>query len=72
MLHNISKDNPVIAWWSGGADSAVTCKLCLDWFGRENVRIIFIDTKNEGKDCKRFKLHCELWYGKTIETISSN
>lgn len=24
MFKGISKDNPVIAWWSGGADSAVT------------------------------------------------
>lgn len=28
----VSKNNPVIAWWSGGARSAVTCKLCIDMF----------------------------------------
>ena len=33
MFPGISKDNPVIAWWSGGVTSAVTCKLCVDWFG---------------------------------------
>lgn len=71
MFTGIDKDNPVIAWWSGGADSAVTCKLCLEWFGAENVRIVFIDTKNEGKDCKRFKAHCEVWYNKIIETITN-
>ena len=43
----ISPENPVIAWWSGGADSAVACYLALQWFGVENVLIVFIDTMNE-------------------------
>lgn len=64
--------NPVIAWWSGGITSAVTCKICIDWFGVENVRIVFIDTKNEDDDTYRFKTDCEKWYGRQIETITSN
>lgn len=72
MFKGISKDNPVIAWWSGGADSAITCWLCLLWFGKENVRIVFIDTKNEDEDTYRFKKDCEAWYGKEIETISND
>lgn len=71
ILTAISKEKPVIAWWSGGADSAITCYLCLKWFGKECVRIVFIDTKNEGLDTYRFKLDCELWWGVKIETISS-
>lgn len=71
MFKNICKENPVIAWWSGGADSAVACWLCIRWFGIENVRIIFIDTKNEDKDTKRFRICCEIWYGKKIEVITS-
>lgn len=67
----VTKNIPVIAWWSGGLRSAVTCKLCVDWFGIENVRIVFIDTKNEDDDTYRFKSECEKWYGKEIETISS-
>jgi hypothetical protein len=59
---------PVIAWWSGGVTSAVTCKICLDLY--DSVRIVFIDTKNEDDDTYRFLLDCEKWYGKTIETIS--
>ena len=55
MFKNVNKDNPVIAWWSGGADSAIVCWLCILWFGIENVRIVFIDTKNEDKDTYRFK-----------------
>lgn len=61
----------VIAWWSGGVTSAVTCKICLDWFGVDNVRFVFIDTKNEDDDTYRFKKECEAWYGRDIETITN-
>lgn len=60
----------IISWWSGGITSAVTCKLCIDLFGIENVRFIFIDTFNEDEDTYRFKKDCEQWYGKEIETIT--
>ena len=62
--------NNIIGWWSGGVTSAVTCKLCIDIYGLENVRLIFIDTFNEDKDTYRFKKDCEKWYGKKIETIT--
>lgn len=68
----VSKKRPVIAWWSGGVTSAVTCKICIDWFGIENVRIVFIDTRNEHEDTITFMQQCEKWYGKPIETISSH
>lgn len=71
MFENINKDNPVIAWWSGGADSAIVCWLCILWFGKENVRVVFIDTKNENTDTYRFKIDCEKAWGITIETITS-
>lgn len=61
---------PVIAWWSGGITSAVTCKICIDIYGVENVRVIFIDTFNEDDDTYRFKKDCEKWYEKRIETIT--
>lgn len=62
--------NKIIAWWSGGITSAVTCKLCIELFGLENVRFIFIDTFNEDEDTYRFKKDCEQWFGKEIETIT--
>lgn len=71
IIKNISSQNPVIAWWSGGVTSAVTCKLCVDWFGIDNVRVVFIDTKNEYPDTYVFKQQCEKWYGCPIETITS-
>lgn len=67
----IGWSSPVIGWFSGGGTSAVACKLAIDFFGIENVRIIFIDTKNEHPDTYRFKSDCEKWYGKEIETISN-
>lgn len=72
IFQGISVENPVIAWWSGGADSAITCWLCLKHFGKACVRVVFIDTKNEDWDTYRFKVDCEKWWGIKIETISSN
>ena len=63
-------NNDIIAWWSGGITSAITCKICIDLYGLENVRLIFIDTFNEDDDTYRFKKECENWYGKKIETIT--
>ncbi|MCB9047637.1 MAG: hypothetical protein H6550_16000 [Chitinophagales bacterium] len=71
MFNHISKDNPVIAWWSGGVDSALACKLALDWWGKDCVVVIFIDTRNEDDDTVRFMYDCERWYGVTIYRISS-
>lgn len=68
----ITPDRPVIAWWSGGADSAVACYLCIKWFWANRVRVVFIDTGNEDADTYRFKEDCEKWYGVPIETIKSN
>jgi len=71
IIKSISKEQPVIAWWSGGVTSAVTCKLCIEWFGVENVRVVFIDTGNEDNDTYRFLKECEKWYECKIETISN-
>lgn len=66
----VNIDSPVIAWWSGGITSAVACHLAIKLFGSDNVKIVFIDTMNEDDDTYRFKIDCEKWYGKEIETIS--
>lgn len=71
VIKNISPDNPVVCWWSGGVTSAVTGKLCVDWFGVENVRFVFIDTFNEDDDTYRFLTECEKWYGREIERTSN-
>lgn len=61
----------IICWWSGGVTSAVACKLAIDLYGKENCRVIFIDTRNEDEDTYRFMLDCKKWYGLEIETITS-
>src|SRR5687768_5499967 len=71
MFEKVNKENPVIAWWSGGVTSAVTCKICADWFGADNVRFVFMDTKNEDESTYSFLKQCSLWYGKEIETITN-
>ena len=68
---NVSAKSPVVGWWSGGVTSAMACKLCVQWFGAENVRLLFIDTRNEDDDTFRFKAECEQWYGLSIETLSN-
>jgi len=63
--------NKVICWWSGGVTSAVACKLAIDLYGKENCRVIFIDTRNEDEDTYRFKTDCEKWYELPIEIITA-
>jgi len=62
--------HPHIAWWSGGITSAVTCQKMIELYGKDKVRIVFIDTHNEHEDTYRFKKDCEKWYGLPIETIT--
>lgn len=57
----------IIAWWSGGIASAVVCKFAVETY--KNVRIVFIDTKNEHDDTYRFLTDCEAVYGQKIKTI---
>jgi len=65
-----SDKRDIIAWWSGGVTSAVACKKAVEIFGRERVRVIMIDTKNEHPDTYRFKDDCEDWYDLPIEIIT--
>jgi len=60
----------IICWWSGGVTSAVACHLAIELYGKENCRVIMIDTHNEDLDTYRFKSDCEKWYDLPIETIS--
>ncbi len=61
----------IVCWFSGGITSAVACKLAIDLYGKENCRVIMIDTMNEDDDTYRFKDDCSIWYGVKIETIKT-
>lgn len=65
------KINDIVCWWSGGITSAIACYLTIKLFGKRRCRIIFMDTFNEDDDTYRFKVDCEKWYGKKIETITA-
>lgn len=67
---NMEKKKDIIGWWSGGVTSAVACKIAIDIYGKDRVRLIFIDTHNEHEDTYRFKDDCEKWYGLPIESIT--
>lgn len=59
-----------VAWWSAGITSAVTCKLAIK--RNPDVRIVYIGIIDAHSDNARFKADCEKWYGKEIETITSD
>lgn len=61
----------IICWWSGGITSAVACKVAIDKYGKENCRVIMLDTKNEHADTYRFLIDCCSWYGVKIEQLTS-
>lgn len=61
----------IICWWSGGITSAVACKLAIDTYGKENCRVIMLDTANEHEDTYRFLKDCEKWYELPIEILSA-
>jgi hypothetical protein len=61
----------VIGWVSGGAASAVTCKLAIAKYGLERVELIYIDTGSEHEDTLRFLSDLEAWFGKPIQRIKS-
>lgn len=61
----------IICWWSGGITSAVACKKAIEIYGKDNCRVIMLDTKNEHEDTYRFLKDCEKWYGLSIEILTS-
>lgn len=69
MKNNNNAENAL--WVSGGVTSAVAVKIALDLFGKDNCRLVFIDTFNEDEDTYRFIENCEEWYGKKVEVITA-
>ena len=61
----------IISWFSGGVTSAVTCKLCVEIYGIESCRFVFMDTKNEHESTEKFIDDCSEWLGKPIERITA-
>jgi len=60
-----------LLWFSAGATSAVACKIAINRYGLDNVKIFYFEINTSHSDNKRFIKDCEKWYGKEIEHISS-
>lgn len=58
----------IVSWFSGGATSAIACKLTIE-ASAEPVRLVYIETGSHHSDAPRFHRDCENWFGKEIETI---
>ena len=56
-----------IAWFSCGVTSAVACKLAVEEYGKDNVKLFYIGIKSAHEDNDRFIKDCEKWIGVKIE-----
>lgn len=58
-----------VAWFSGGATSAVACKLALQKYN--DVEICYIETGSHHPDMGRFLKDCERWFNKEVTILKS-
>lgn len=56
-----------IGWFSCGITSAVACKLAVEQYGKENVRLFYLQIDSAHDDNKRFIEDCENWIGVKVE-----
>jgi hypothetical protein len=62
----------LVVWFSCGAASAVTAKLCLARYaGQYEIAIVRCVVANEHQDNDRFAADCEKWFGMNIQNICS-
>lgn len=61
----------VIGWFSCGVTSAIACKLAIDHFGKDKIKLFYFDTGAAHEDNKRFIAECENWFQVSIETRKS-
>ena len=61
-----------IGWFSCGITSAVACRLAIESYGRENVRLFYIEISSAHDDNDRFISDCERWIGVPIERRRSS
>lgn len=62
----------IIGWFSCGVTSAVACKLSIEEYGKENVRLFYIEIDSAHEDNERFIADCEKWLGVKVERRRSN
>jgi 3'-phosphoadenosine 5'-phosphosulfate sulfotransferase (PAPS reductase)/FAD synthetase len=57
----------IIGWFSCGITSAVACKLAIEEYGKENVRLFYIEIDSAHEDNERFIDDCEKWLNIKVE-----
>ena len=57
----------IIGWFSCGVTSAVACKLAIEEYGKENVRLFYIEIDSAHEDNERFIADCEKWLDIKVE-----
>jgi 3'-phosphoadenosine 5'-phosphosulfate sulfotransferase (PAPS reductase)/FAD synthetase len=56
-----------IGWFSCGVTSAIACKLAIEEYGKDNVRLFYIEIDSAHEDNERFISDCEQWLGVKVE-----
>jgi hypothetical protein len=64
-------ENKYIGWFSCGITSAVACKLAVEQYGKDDVKLYYIGIKSAHPDNDRFIKECESWIGIPIEIVSN-
>jgi hypothetical protein len=60
-----------IGWFSCGVTSAVACKLAIDKYGADNIKLYYMVIDSAHDDNERFIKDCERWYGVEIIRVRS-
>jgi len=61
-----------IGWFSCGITSAVACKMAVEQYGKENVKLFYIGIESAHADNDRFISECEKWMGVKVEYAESD
>lgn len=72
MIIKQMENEKIICWFSCGITSAVSCKLAIDTYGKDNCEIIYIQIDSAHPDNKRFIEQCENWFDAKIKTVQSH
>ena len=60
-----------IGWFSCGVTSAVACKLAVEKYGKDNVKLYYIVIDSAHWDNERFIRDCEKWIGTKVIKVQS-
>lgn len=63
-------ENTIVVHLSGGAGSAISAMRCVEWYGRDRVRLVFADTLSESPDAYALVDAVEAASGISIDRLS--